>query len=563
MPRPSLERVEPSVREQLDAALVGIETLSTEDAGPKPGVAPTALADALGDLGRLYHAYRFERAAVGAYARAEALDPEDPAWPYLRAAIHQRDRQLEWAEGALRRALELEPDDVPSRLRLAQVLRLSGRGVEAESLLRELLALPALASLAGARAVALYELGRLAAADGRLTAAADLLGEALGAAPAASAVRQHLGLVYRRLGDLDLAREQLARAGPVEPTFEDPWAVGLLPSGATARLLMGNRAFRRGDFDAALAHHRAAHTADPANPAVLRALALTLERKGEERQALELYREAHRRAPEDPLLAYDLARAVLAASDRAAGEERRAGLTALRRAVELAPAYQEARLLLGAQEAESGRLEAAAAQFLAVLELSPGHPQARQGLALTALHRADQHLATGDRAAAVGRLERAVELDPELIDARSGLAVLLLAEGRHGESATHFEAAAELVEVADAGRAAPEALTWLLEAARIRAASPVAEVRDGRRALELAQRVFEAAPSPDSAEVMAMAFAATGAFEKAIAWQARLLGQAGAAGAPAPYLARLERNLERYRGGRVADYPEPSPSPDS
>lgn len=518
-PRPDLGSAEASVRQEIGASWRRLDALAADSAAD-PVAKEAEKADALGALGRLYHAYLFERAAAETYALAEALDPASPVWPYLRAAIHQRNRELEAAEAALRRVLELEPELPPARLRLAEVLRLAGKDGEAEAVYEALLSSPEARGHSGAAATALFGLGRLLASRGESEAAAETLAAALELAPEANAIHQQLGLVERRRGRIEEARRHLSQAGPVEPTFADPWAGDLLPSGATARLLMGNRALRRGQLDQALAHHRAAYEADPENPAVLRALALSLEKQGLEKQApqaerlraeaVELYGRARGLAPDDPLLHYDFARAVLGSADGAPEGE---ALEALGRAVELAPTYTEAHLLLAGRRLEAGELDGAIVGFERVLELSPGQGSASEGLALALYGRA---------VASIGSAESAVDL---------GRALELAEEG----SETWIGSALALVRV------------------RALAADPA--VREPRRAVELASRAFELAPSPEGAEVMALALASAGGFEQAIAWQSRLLDQARAAGAPADYLRRLEGNLARYRSGESADRP--------
>src|SRR5262249_56572895 len=74
-------------------------------------------AAAWGRLGQVYRAHDFVEAANTCFARAEALDPNEPRWPYLQGAtiaITDRESALPYLE----RAATTAAVDVP-RLRLA------------------------------------------------------------------------------------------------------------------------------------------------------------------------------------------------------------------------------------------------------------------------------------------------------------------------------------------------------------------------------------------------------------------------------------------------------------
>jgi hypothetical protein len=80
------------------------------------------------------------------------------------------------------------------------------------------------------------------------------------------------------------------------------------------------------------------------------------------------------------------------------------------------------------------------------------------------------------------------------------------------------------------------------------------EVRDGQRAIELARVVYASGPTLECGETLAMAYAASGAFEEASRLQAELVGKAEQAG-DAAWVARLRSNLERYQRGDLAAVP--------
>jgi hypothetical protein len=90
--------------------------------------------------------------------------------------------------------------------------------------------------------------------------------------------------------------------------------------------------------------------------------------------------------------------------------------------------------------------------------------------------------------------------------------------------------------------------------ARLLATSPVAGVRDGERALRLAEQLFAQFNSLEHAEVLAMAQAEVGRFEDAAALQRNAVEATAAAGR-FELLPRLQENLSRYESGQACRSP--------
>ncbi len=157
----------------------------------------------------------------------------------------------------------------------------------------------------------------------------------------------------------------------------------------------------------------------------------------------------------------------------------------------------------------------------------------------------------GDFEAAIVKLEEAVKLAPE--DARISfqLAGLLASLGRFEDAGPVFEAvvaidpqnsAARRGEITailfqgrylDARKKLEDGLTALPRdgqlahtLARLVASAPLDEVRDGNLALQLALKVYEVVKNFETAETVAMAYAETGQFDKAIEHQRGLIAEA-------------------------------------
>ena len=99
---------------------------------------------------------------------------------------------------------------------------------------------------------------------------------------------------------------------------------------------------------------------------------------------------------------------------------------------------------------------------------------------------------------------------------------------------------------------APLALKHVL--AQLLATCPEDEVRNGDRALTLAQEVFQQEQTLDHAETLAMALAEVGDFAAAIELQKRIVAESGRQG-QSELARRAERWLESYQRGEPVRAP--------
>ncbi len=573
VPEPSLEGMEPEVREVLRAASQSLTQLSSERIASGGEEDARRLAEIYGQNGLLYHGFGLEGAAAMCYRNASRLNPMEPKWLYLSAILSQGHRDLEAAAGLFGQVLGLDPAHVPSLLRSAEVFRLQGRADEAEARFQRILDDPTLSAHPGARPYALWGLAKLANAQGKAERVVELLRSAISQQPEADALFHALASAHRRLGDREQAAEASSKAGAQAARFEDPWSELIRPAeGATAQLLLGNAQLRVGNPQAALSYHRRAHRLNPQDPAAARALALTLEELGQTAESLELYAEAGRLSAANPLYLYDWARAAMKAGtapEQVAPE--------LERALAAAPDFLNGHLLLATCRTRMGEVEAAMESLQRALELSPGEPRATVALAGLWARRAHQSLSDGDVASTLQFLKKAVELAPTEVSLRLDLGSVLMSSGAFKDAAEHLQAALasdprgdlareirlKLVEaLLFSGRAEDGGailMAWLERpgpsvavltlAAQWLAVGPET-LRDERRAAQLAQQGFETQATPEGAETMALVLSAAGDFATAILWQERLVEQIQSLQADGRTLRRLERNLKRYRDGR-------------
>ena len=484
VPHPDLSRLEPAVAAQIAAARAAAE------AREAAGASAVERAAALGELGRVYHAYELYDGAAASYRGADALDAGDGRWAYLLGALEQRRGRPRAAVSALRRALTSDPGSLAAWLRLGdQELELGRVGAARAAFERA-------AAIRPDEAAALYGLGRVARAERDWRAARVLFERALAVQPEATLLHYTLGQTCRELGDDEAARRHLALAGQAPVRFHDPAmvAVEALAGGAAAHLAAGARAYTLGDWTTAIAEHRRAIAADPSSVEARLGLATSLSAAGERHrgEAQAILREAARLAPERPEVRFTVA-------------------------VELA--------VLG----ETGEADT---ELDRVVELDPGHIEAR-------LRLADARARRQDWPAALGHYDAVLAREPGRIDVAVKKATVLYVASRHREARVALEAA---LETAPRDPLARGAMTRLL------ASCPDRSLRDARRALSMAESLFDEEASIENAELVAMAHAEAGDFVEAVEWQRRALDAAESAGA-AELAATLRRNLDRYERG--------------
>lgn len=164
-----------------------------------------------------------------------------------------------------------------------------------------------------------------------------------------------------------------------------------------------------------------------------------------------------------------------------------------------------------------GRLPEAAEHYRHAVALIPGHVEAHTNLGNTLA-------ALGDLAGAAQHYRKALAEDPSSADAHHNLGVVLSASAPADEVIRHFR---EALRVRPDWVAPLNALAWLL------ATHPAAAVRDTAGAVRLAERAAALTVGKDPAvlNTLAAAYAAAGAFDRAVSTAREALALAHAAGA--------------------------------
>ncbi len=451
------------------------------------------LGQAYGAAGRLFHAYQLHTAAEGCYQYARALQPEMAEWRYYLGRLHATLGNSSAAATEFEAFLKLRPDDRPARLALGQALAEMGDTAGARAAFAKLLA-------EEEGAVAHFELGQLDAEGSDFAAAANHFERALALQPSASRLHLPLARAYRQLGREDDAEHHLAQRGNGPLQIEDPLIeqLGQLATGFRSFANRGVTAFRQRDYRAATAAFAKAVELEPDNANARQNLASALLLSGQPEPAEHHYREAIRLQPDLAQAHFNLGTLLAGKGDRAAAIEQ------LLQAVELVPSYRDAHFNLAKQLLDSRRWD-------------------------------DSHL----------HFERVLELDPGNAGAYLGTSRSLAGRGRWAEALRRLEKGRQTLA---------EDPRILISQTRLLAAAPDPLVRDGDRALALAEGLLRRQRTVPHLVIHAMALAELGRFEEAAAQQLAAIELAGATGAVPEH---LPLSLDLYLADRPCREPWP------
>jgi tetratricopeptide (TPR) repeat protein len=322
-------------------------------------------AEAWGRLGMVCHAHELWDCADIAYREAEALDPLEERWHYyLGDVLSVVGTDLDSAERAFRRTLELHPDYAPAHLRLGRVLVAKNEPQPAAEQFERAL------SLAPDLQPARLSLAQIRLAEKDLETAAELLETLLTSSPRHEQALSTMGRVYMLQGKRDEARRIATRArdAAVFNLYSDP-LMGQVEAEGASSVLIWNRArafFDNGNFEQAARGLSQVVTLLPDNPDVHHELAVALKNLGHVDEAARHLQRVVELDPQrvDPT--------VLLASIYLDHQRPQDALPLLRKALELAPEDPDAPWLLGRAQVQIGRPEAALESFEKARAASPG-----------------------------------------------------------------------------------------------------------------------------------------------------------------------------------------------
>jgi tetratricopeptide (TPR) repeat protein len=334
------------------------------------------------------------------------------------------------------------------------------------------------------------------------------------------------------------------------------------PDFAPGHYYLGVALENQGQIEKAMRQYEEAVGLDPDNVPAHNSLGVLLESKGQVGEAVRHYQEALRRTPGDAGVHFNLGGAL--AKEGKLDE----AIEHFTEAVRIDGGFARAHRNLGAALEEQGRLDEASRHYGEALRLDPGDAVAHSLAAglLAAQGKVDEaarhcetalginardadgwhrlgslRLRQGKTKEAVACFQKAVDLQTGVARFRCGLASALHAQGQ-------AEAAAE--QYREASRLDPNWQQAALHEAWSRAVNADPKLRDGPRAVELAEQVCRApgGKGPQAPDTLAAAYAATGRFDDAVAAARQARTLASAAGQEV-LVREIEGRLRLYERG--------------
>ena len=352
LPRLTIANFRPQIRDRVQQAFHEVE------AKPKD-------ADANGRMGMLLHAFEQYEAAEVCYRRARILDPRRLQWAYYLGLAQSLDGKNAEAASTLRDAIRLDPEYLPARLKLAEVLLSLGRLDESAT------ACQSIVKDNPQFAPAYYWLGRVAGAKGDVSASIGQYNRACQLWPSYGTAHYALALACQRTGATAAARQHMAAyqkyKADGDPQPEDPLleAIRSLDNTALAHLMKGVDLENAGQIDGAIAEHEEAVKQDPKLAQAHANLIALYARAGRAEKAESEYRATVELNPNLPQSHYDYG-VFLVSQQRYREAE-----AAFRKALESSPKYAEAHSNLGAMLEREGKSEEAIQHYRTAIEDKP------------------------------------------------------------------------------------------------------------------------------------------------------------------------------------------------
>lgn len=488
VPPPQLDHLEKAVSKQLRDKKQEVDALAG-----KPGVSRQQLGTAYGDLAQMYHAYEFTEAAEACYRNAIVLDASNLEWRYslgfLLQTVGRFSDALDHYQGVKTGGTN-PPLDYLVFIRTGECYRSLNQPDQAKR------SFEAAFRINPEGPAVLARQGEAALAEKRYDDAIKYLVSALEKQPAADKLHYSLGLAYRGAGDMEKARFHMSKYGMIDVQPPDPLKTRLekLKKGYHTHLLSGKLAFSAKRYTEAVDAYRKAIAADPEKAGAKIDLGVALAKLGKYKEAVAQFEAAIKLAPDNSTAHYNLGKVYFFFGN-------------------------------GAKAIEH-------LQF--VIDKNPEDAGAHLGLA-------NAFQITRRYEKAFEHYKTAVQLEPGFTSAWLNMSSLFTASGQHGEALQVLEEAHS--RMPHDGRIA-HSLAYQL------AASPDLEKRQGRRALDLAMKVFKAEKKYEYARIVAMAHAQLEQCDKAVEWMKKAIELATASKQTDTLVAVLKRNLAHFKTHR-------------
>ncbi len=247
-------------------------------------------AEAVGLLAMNLQTYDQHESAAKFYALARSLAPQEFRWIYYHAVATASAGNHSEAIKFFDEALKKNPSHLPSQIRIADSLLAVGKIDESKTFYEA-------AKQRGKFSQVYYGLGRISVLQKKPEKALEYFQKAIAISPEYGIAHYSLGMAYRDLGKIELAKEHLALSQKfqyIRPRFDDPLmaAIAELNASAATQLKLGVALDDSGDLNGAIAAHLRALEVNPNFAQVHINLISLYARANQPEKAEKHYREA-------------------------------------------------------------------------------------------------------------------------------------------------------------------------------------------------------------------------------------------------------------------------------
>ncbi len=326
----------------------------------------------------------------------------------------------------------------------------------------------------------------------------------------------NLGAALIKRGSVDDAIANYRMALQIKPNF------------AEAHYNLGNVLLQKGNLDEAIAHYQRALQINPDNAETHYNFGIALLQKGNLDEAIAHFQKALQIAPGYAEAHYNLGNALL---KKGSVNE---AITHYQKALQIKPDFAETHYNLGNVLLQKGNLDEAIAHYQKALQIKPDFAEAHNNLGNALLQE-------GNVDEAIAHFQKALQITPDLAKAHNNLGNALLRKGNVDDAIAHYQRALQITpDFAEAQKS----LAWVL------ATCPQASLRNGNKAVELAQRANQLTGdgNPVVLGTLAAAYAEAGRFPEAMATAQRAL-QLADARSNTSLAEALRSQLKLYQAG--------------
>jgi tetratricopeptide (TPR) repeat protein len=308
-------------------------------------------------------------------------------------------------------------------------------------------------------------------------------------------------------------------------------SLAIQPDNAEAQNNLGSALAKKGQDNEAITQFRKALAIRPNFAEAHRNLGNALLRKGQGDEAILEFQKAVAIRPDLAQLHDTLANALL---QKGQIDE---AIIQFQQTLEIHPDDDQAHYNLGIALRQAGQTDAAMLEFQKAVAIRPNFAEAQNNLGNSLLqkNRVEE---------AVTHLRKALEIQPGFAQAHYNLGNALLQKGQVDEAIIQFQKALAIQPDSAEPRRTLAGIAWRL------ATSPNASLRNGTKAMALAQQTDQLAHGSDPmmAAILAAACAEAGQFNQAVV-AAQRASQLAAGQHNAVMVAAIEAQLNRYKAG--------------